>query len=176
MPNYGAEFERHTLSAPTGSTFRLSFISSIRANFIELQGRPKCSWLKDERLSQRLCIFCPRLPLTLPVIVALVPLEFLLVIVVSQALLEECGDRIGYTLQFFVAFLLGCLQTSVDMPPHEGHRHSVRTGRMSAAGGRLRLQRDCWEYGLRREYEWTWRLTTRETRVGHVAPRCAART
>ena len=126
--------EERTLSAPARASFRLSFISTVRADFVELQCRSKCSGLKNKRLSQRLDISSTRLAIALPVTLALVPLEVLLVIVVSQALLEECGDRVGNTLQFLVAFLLGSLQASVDMSSDERHRHGVGTGGMGAAG------------------------------------------
>ena len=75
--------EKRTLSAPACASFRFSFISAIRADFVELKSRPKSSRLKNKRLPQRLNVPCMRLAIALPITLALLPLEVLLVIVVS---------------------------------------------------------------------------------------------
>lgn len=82
--------------------------------------------MENERLPQRLDIACASVTISFPgVEVAQVPLGLLLVIVVAQALLEECGDGVGDALQFLVALLLGCLQTTIDMSSDEGHRNGI---------------------------------------------------
>ena len=86
--------ERRTLSTvPMALRFRL--VPPIRAHFVELECRAQLLWLEDEGLAERLNIARLGLPITLALQLPLLALQFLLVFVLAQPLLEEGRYGVG---------------------------------------------------------------------------------
>ncbi len=113
--------ERRTLTTGIVTTLRLCIVPAIRAHFVKLQRRPELLRLEDERLTERLDIAKLRLAISLAVVFALLPLGLLFVLALPQSLLEEGCYGVGDTLQLLVALGLGCLETTCNMSPDEGH-------------------------------------------------------
>lgn len=160
--------ERRTLSTvPMALRFRL--VPPIRAHFVELECRAQLLWLEDEGLAERLNIARLGLPITLALQLPLLALQFLLVFVLAQPLLEEGRDGVGDALELLVALGLGGLEATCDMSPDEGHRDRVGTRAIGVgyAGGGARLRLDGVEDGFGGEHEGTWRLSSRQARIGH---------
>ena len=163
--------EKRTLSA-VPVTLGLCLVASIRADFVELQGRSQLLWLEDEGLAEGLDIARLGLAIALSLAfdLALLALLLLLVFPLSEAFLEEGRYGVGDALELLVAFGLCSFEATGDMSPDERHRYHVRTGPMGvacAACAGLGLD-GVVEDGLGAEDERTWRLSSRHARVGHV--------
>ena len=163
--------KRRTLSTMP-MTLRLGLVASIGADVVKLQCGPKLLRLENEGLAERLNIACLGLAIALPfpLELPLLALLLLLMLVLAQPLLEEGGYGVCDALELLVALRLGCLETTCDMSPDEGHGHGVEAGSMGGAyaAACAGLGLDGIEDGLWREYEGTWRLSSRQARVGHV--------
>ena len=78
----------------------------------------------------------------------------------SESVLKESCDVVGDTLEFLVAFCLGCFESPRHMSPDKRHRHGVRSRAMMSAAAAIVLERGrYWGYGsFWGEYEWAGRL------------------
>ena len=160
-------------AASTALGFRL--VSSV-GDLVKLQSRSQLCRLQDEGFAEGVDTLA-RVAITIAftLLLALFALKLLLVLIVSETLLEEGGDGVCDTLELLVALCLCGLETTCNMPPNEGHRYGVGAGPMVGYAACAGLVLDGIEDSLGGEHERTWRLTSRQARVGHVGAAVSGR-